>query len=222
MSQKTRACALMTIPILALFATACAADEQSEGTSEAASSASSTDNAPQPTTATSSAAAAPEESESAAPGADAVALVGMSEVNSMMFTGNGSGTLAGTRFSTPDGSVKCHITVSAACVVNPHGSWPEEDRANDGSGATGDPSVIGWHEAAQAPFGEKPKTWVQQGTWPNTGTSLPMEAGNKIEVAVSFEGPISSVTCGVLDASTMVCVAGEHGFKVSPTAYENW
>ena len=221
MSQKTRACALMTIPVLALFATACTADEQLEGTSETASSASSNSNAPQPTTATSTAAAVPEESESDAPGADAVALVGMSEVNSMMFTGNGSGTLAGTRFSTPDGSVKCHITVSAACVVNPHGPWPKEDRANDGS-VSGEPSVIGWHEAAQAPFGEKPKTWVQQGTWPNTGASLPMEAGNKIEVAVSFEGPISSVTCGVLDASTMVCVAGEHGFKVSPTAYENW
>lgn len=147
------------------------------------------------------------------------------EVDSTPFTGNGSGDLAGTRFTTPDESVHCHIiSESAVCAVpGEHSEWPDADRGNDGVRDMPNapaPTIIGWMESVGAPLGSKPKNWIQQGTFPSVNTGVPLEDGKKLDVLVSFESD-ERVTCGSKD-NNITCVNGDHGFTVGTDTYATW
>ncbi|WP_291479557.1 hypothetical protein [Corynebacterium sp.] len=187
------------------------------------------EDAPAPTTGEDEATEAAESTETnepqqgtVTPGEAAHVLDDFDEVDALMYTGNGNSSLAGARFKTQSGSVNCHINgLGAGCKVNQHEEWPAEDRANDGLNGQGTPTVIGWSDGVEAGYGAAPKTWVQQGTWPNTSASATLPSGSKITTYGTEEQP--KVTCGVDVNRLMICASEDgHGFRVSEDVYETW
>jgi hypothetical protein len=152
-------------------------------------------------------------------------LADFEEVDAGLYTGNGSGDLAGTRFTTPDESIHCHIAgENAVCAVpGEHSEWPDADRGNDGVRDMPNapaPTVIGWMRPLGSPLGTKPKNWLQQGTFPSVNTGVPLEDGKKMEVLTSLETG-DTVTCGSKD-NNMTCINGDHGFTVGTDTYATW
>lgn len=168
------------------------------------------------TTAGNTATGASETSETAreSEAADDPANFGDLEVaDAAMYTAQGSGSRAGTSFTTEDGTVACHITgVAAACVVvDNQSAWNESDRANDGLAGTGAPlNTVGWNPSLGADFGQGPKAWTQQGEFPiRDGATL--ENGAMMSVFVNSQ---TTVECGVRD-NTVTCTDGHGDFTVS-------
>lgn len=59
----------------------------------------------------------------------------LEEKDSGFYTAQGSGSMAGTSFTTEDGSVACHITGRAAACMVPgnQAAWDNADRADGGA-----------------------------------------------------------------------------------------
>lgn len=158
---------------------------------------------------------------------DAAALDELEEVDALMFTGNGSGTLAGTRFTSPDESVHCHFAgeknayvVMSRMKPGNHGDWPDSERVNDGVDGQISANTIGWRPNA-ADFSGPPKTWALQGTWPAVNTGVPLKKGTKVSVRMTLESD-DDVTCGAPTDDTITCSIGSHGFTVGEDTYRTW
>jgi len=175
--------------------------------------------------------AVPEEETASSPSSESQmkqdfisALDSMGEEDALMYTGNGSGPLAGTRFQTADGTVHCQIAATAVACAVPEKTedWPEDMRAggsNVGSSAPAD--TVGWSEMVDVPLSEEPMNWQQQDDFPyiDTGTELPDQY--KLIVSTGWEDSSNEAICGV-DGDTVICTLEDHGFAVSQSLYETW
>ncbi|WP_448851714.1 hypothetical protein [Corynebacterium sp. 335C] len=141
-------------------------------------------------------------------------LVSLPEADSTMYMG-----ASGAWFSTPDGSVTCEVTGAAAsCIVaGSTVTWPEDLRADAGSPQPAD--VVGWDGGA---FDVPVRTWSSATSSPATGRAVPLEAGTRLSLAVSFEQDAPKLMCGATDASTMVCDLGNRGFAVLTGSFLSW
>lgn len=143
----------------------------------------------------------------------------LTKLDALPYSGNGSGPSAGTRFASPTGNIRCHITgVGAACSVKKHNAWPANNRYDDGIPET-TPDVIGWYPGS---IGHGvPKHWKQQGSFPVGDYANELPYGSYLDVVTSLEGETPNVRCGSRETG-MTCVAGSHGFSVSRETYEVW
>lgn len=148
----------------------------------------------------------------------------MIEADASAYTGNGSGPLAGTRFTTPDEEVHCHIAgQNAACAVpNKDIDWPEEQRAYGATlGSSGSARTVGWASMHDIPLDEAPMNWQQIDDFPYVETGGELYDGYKYIVSADWEGQLPDFICGV-SGNTMICAHGDHGFAVSKSLYVTW
>lgn len=178
--------------------------------------------APSKTAEPETASGVPSDSQTAHVYADS--LESMAEEDALLYTGNGSGPLAGTRFQTADGSVHCQIVTKAVACTVPDAAeaWPEDERAdeaNDGSSESVD--TLGWSEMVGAPLSQEPMNWQQQDNFPYVDTGVELPDQRKLDVTTDLEDPNLDAVCGV-DDDTVICTIGKHGFAVSQSVYETW
>lgn len=140
-----------------------------------------------------------------------------------MYTGNGSGSLAGTRFSTKDNSVHCHIVAEQVVCAVPgsHGKWPTAQNADRSPAITGRTAdTVGWSPKHGARLGSTPEYWKHRGDFPSIGTGATLAEGHKLSVVTSWDNE-DEATCGV-HRRAVTCVYGKHGFTVGRSVYKTW
>jgi hypothetical protein len=151
-------------------------------------------------------------------------LEGMTEEDSLPYTGSGSGPLAGTRFQTPNGAVHCQMTPNAvACtVLTNEEDWPADQRKEGPNvGSNGPADTVGWSEMVEVPMAGQPMNWQQVDGFPSVETGLELPDQHKFIIPTGFEDSDPDSVCGV-DDNTTICTVGEHGFALSETVYETW
>lgn len=147
----------------------------------------------------------------------------MATGDALYYEGQGRGPLAGARFTTPDRSVFCQVSGTAAvCVPTSHPEWPAGERANIAQFPDGRSDSIGWFDNLGVPYAEAPRHWQRdpQG-FPAVGTGSVLDDRTKLILKTSSDGSRPDVTCGSVD-NIMTCATGSHGFTVGVDTYRTW
>lgn len=160
--------------------------------------------------------------DSSAPGPEV--LDSMTTGNALYYEGQGRGPLAGARFTTPDESVFCQVSGTAAvCVPTSHPEWPSDEQADIGPVPDGRSDSIGWFDNLGVPYAEAPRHWQRdpQG-FPAVGTGAVLDDRVKLDILTRDQNQTQlTVTCGSAD-NIMTCTSGDHGFTVGTDDYRTW